>query len=234
MKKVIFLIIVSAVSAFAQNINSPNGNLSLNFRMTSLGEPTYQFSYKGKTVVKESRLGFDIEDQPAPTGGFTILDTKTDAKDETWNPVWGEVKTIRSNYKELAVTLQQKSQILTRKIIVRFRIFDDGLGFRYEFPEQSDLNYFTVNDEKTEFNLTGDHKTFWIPGDYDSQEYVYNTTKLSEINAAKGELVDEIAVKSIFAENAVQTPLSDEVGGRTLHQHSRSRACELSGDVSGR
>jgi glucan 1,4-alpha-glucosidase len=207
MKKLIFIILLSAVSAFAQNLSSPNGNLSLNFKLTASGEAVYQLSYKGKAVVKESRLGFEIKDQPALTSGFKILDTKTDAKDETWNPVWGEVKTVRSNYKELAVTLEQKADKLTRKIIVRFRVFDDGLGFRYEFPEQTDLKYFTVQDEKTEFNLTGDHKTFWIPGDYDSQEYVYNTTKLSEIDATKGKLVDEIAVKSVFAENAVQTPL---------------------------
>ena len=207
MKKVIFLIIVSAVSAFAQNITSPDGNLSLNFKLTSLGEPTYQLSYKNKIVIKESRISFLLKDQPNLEKDFKIVGTKTNAKNETWNPVWGEVKTIRNNYKELAVTLQQSNEEFNRKFTVRFRVFDDGLGFRYEFPEQSGLNYFTINDERTEFNLTGDHKTFWIPGDYDSQEYVYNTTKLSEINAAKGKLVDEIAVKSVFAENAVQTPL---------------------------
>ena len=215
MKNVIFVILLLAASVAAQNLSSPNGNLSLNFKLSASGEAVYQLSYKGKIVVKESRLGFfNIKDQPVARE-FTILDTKTDAKNETWNPVWGEVKTIRNNYKELAVNLQQdvytsedmNAKKLVRKIVVRFRLFDDGLGFRYEFPEQSDLNYFTVNDEKTEFNLTGDHKTFWIPGDYDSQEYAYNTTKLSEIDAAKGKLVDEIAVKSIFAENAVQTPL---------------------------
>ena len=207
MKKLIFIILLFAASASAQSLSSPNGNLSLNFKLSASGEAVYQLFYKVKIVVKESRLGFDIKDQPALTNGLTILDAKTDAKDDNWNPVWGEVKTIHNNYKELAVTLQQKSDRLTRKFIVRFRVFDDGIGFRYEFPEQNDLKYFTVNDEKTEFNLTGDHKTFWIPGDYDSQEYAYNTTKLSEINAAKGKLVDEIAVKSIFAENAVQTPL---------------------------
>lgn len=152
-------------------------------------------------------MGFEIKDQPELKSGFKILDTKTDAKDETWNPVWGEVKTIRNDYKELAVTLEQKAEKLTRAITIRFRVFDDGLGFRYEFPVQNDLKYFTVQDEKTEFNLTGDHKTFWIPGDYDSQEYAYNTTKLSEIDATKGKLDSSIAIKSIFAENGVQTPL---------------------------
>lgn len=212
MKKPIFAISIFVLAFFtvnisAQTITSPNGNLSLTFKLTTAGEPVYQLSYKNKAVVKESKMGFEIKDQPELKSGFKILDTKPDAKDETWNPVWGEVKTIRSNYKELAVNLEQKSEKLTRQITIRFRVFDDGLGFRYEFPVQNDLKYFTVQDEKTEFNLTGDHKTFWIPGDYDSQEYAYNTTKLSEIDATKGKLVDEIAVKSIFADNAVQTPL---------------------------
>lgn len=191
----------------AQTVTSPNGNLSLTFKLTATGEPTYELSYKNKAVIKTSKMGFEIKDQPELKSGFKILDTKTDAKNETWNPVWGEVKTIRNNYKELAVTLEQKAEKLTRTITIRFRIFDDGLGFRYEFPVQNDLKYFVVQDEKTEFNLTGDHKTFWIPGDYDSQEYAYNTTKLSEIDASKGKLDNSIAVKSIFADNGVQTPL---------------------------
>ena len=226
---IVILTLILAFSAFAQNLTSPNGNLSLTFKLSNSGEPIYQLSYKNKAVIKESKMGFEIKDQPELKSGFTIVDTKTDAKNETWNPVWGEVKTIRSNYKELAVTLEQNilvdasgqvhpyskylasssdsNKIIIRQIVVRFRLFDDGLGFRYEFPVQNDLKYFVLNDEKTEFNLTGDHKTFWIPGDYDSNEYAYNTTKLSRINATKGNQVSEIAVKSIFADNAVQTPL---------------------------
>ena len=207
MKKIIFLILLFAALVSAQNVTSPNGNLSLNFKLSPSGEPVYQLSYKNKSVIKESKMGFELKDSPELKSGFKIVDTRTDAKNETWEQVWGEVKTVRNNYKELAVTLEQKSENLTRRIVVRFRIFDDGLGFRYEFPVQNDLKYFTVNDEKTEFNLTGDHKTFWIPGDYDSNEYAYNTTKLSEINATKGKLDTAIAVKSIFADNAVQTPL---------------------------
>lgn len=207
MKKVLFLILVLAVSAFAQNLQSPNGNLSFNFKLSEKGEPLYSLTYKRSDIIKTSKLGFEIKDQPDLKSGFKIIDTKTDEKNETWNPVWGEVKTIRNNYRELAVTLEQKTEKLTRKIIVRFRLYDDGLGFRYEFPVQDGLKYFIVNEEKTEFNLAGDHKTFWIPGDYDSQEYAYNTTKLSEVNAAKGKYVDEIAVKSVFADNGVQTPL---------------------------
>lgn len=234
MKKILllllFVLIICAVSFPAQNLNSPNGKLSLSFKLTPTGEPVYRLSYKNKIVVKESKMGFEIKDQPALRNGFTVVEAKTSETNETWNPAWGEVKTIRNNYKELAVILQQivavdaagnarpnaevfsgasnsDAKKLTRKIVVRFRLFDDGLGFRYEFPIQDELKYFTIQDEKTEFNLTGDHKTFWIPGDYDSQEYAYNTTKLSEIDATKGKLVSEIAVKSVFADNAVQTPL---------------------------
>lgn len=207
MKKILFLILIFAISASAQYLQSPNGNLSFNFKLNDKGEPVYSLTYKRSDVIKASKMGFEIKDQPDLKSGFTIVETKTDQKDETWNPVWGEVKTIRNNYRELAVTLEQKTEKLTRKIIIRFRLFDDGLGFRYEFPVQNDLKYFTLNNEKTEFNLTGNHKTFWIPGDYDSQEYAYNTTKLSEINANKGKYVNEIAVKSVFADNGVQTPL---------------------------
>lgn len=199
--------LVLAVSASAQYLQSPNGNLSLNFKLNEKGEPTYSLLYQRFDVIKASKLGFEIKDQPDLKSGFTIVDTKTDQKDETWNPVWGEVKTIRNNYKELAVTLEQKTEKLTRKIVIRFRLFDDGLGFRYEFPVQDQLKYFTVKEEKTEFNLMGDHKTFWIPGDYDSQEYAYNTTKFSEIAASKSLYYNPNSDKIPFAENAVQTPL---------------------------
>ncbi len=209
---IFFIFTFSAVNLFAQNISSPNGNLALTFKLSDAGEPVYSLSYKGKAVIKDSKMGFEIKDQSELKKGFTILDTKTVEKDESWNQVWGEVKTVRNHYKELAVTLEQKAEKLNRKLMIRFRVFDDGLGFRYEFPVQDELKYFTVNEEKTEFNLTGDHKTFWIPGDYDSQEYAYNTTKLSEIDATKGKLVSEIAVKSIFADNAVQTPLMMKTG----------------------
>lgn len=202
----LFIFVLSA-SVFAQTVSSPNRDFSFSFKVNDAGEAIYDLFYKNNPVIKASKLGFVIKDQPELRSGFKIVETKNDTRNETWNPVWGEVKTIRNNYNELAVTLEQKTEKLTRRIIVRFRLFNDGLGFRYEFPVQDQLKYFTVLDEKTEFNLTGDHKTFWIPGDYDSQEYVYNTTKLSEINATKGKYVNEIAVKSVFADNGVQTPL---------------------------
>lgn len=200
-------IFIFATSVSAQYLQSPNGNLSFTFKLNDKGEPIYTFTFQRQDVIKASKLGFEIKDQPDLKSGFTIVDTKTDQKDETWNPVWGEVKTIRNNYNELAVTLEQKTEKLTRRIIVRFRLFNDGLGFRYEFPVQDQLKYFTVKEEKTEFNLTGDHKTFWIPGDYDSQEYAYNTTKFSEIAASKSLYYNPNSDKIPFAENAVQTPL---------------------------
>src|SRR5215203_5111227 len=138
MKKLNLLLVVLlfAVSHYAQNLTSPNGNISLAFKLSAAGEPVYQLSYKGKAVIKESKMGFVLKDQPPLQTGFTIIDTQTAARDESWNPVWGEVKTIRSNYKELAVTLQQtagapdnpNAKNRTRKIVVRFRLFDDGLG----------------------------------------------------------------------------------------------------------
>lgn len=230
LQKLVFLVLIVAVPAAAQNLRSPNGNLSLDFSLSGAGEPTYRLSYKGKNVIAASKIGFELKDQPALRQGFSIVDRKTSETDESWNPIWGEVKTIRNRYRELAVTMQQTVSVdekgnvhpnadvfssasnsnakrLTRRIVLRFRLFDDGLGFRAEFPVQTELKYFVLTDEKTEFNLTGNHKTFWIPGDYDSQEYVYNTTRLTEIDATKGKHVDEIAVKSIFADNAVQTPL---------------------------
>jgi hypothetical protein len=227
MKRVLFLFLffTFAISISAQNLRSPNGNLSFSFKLTQSGEAEYRLSYKNKAVIKESNLGFEIQDQPALLRGFTVIDTKTAEADETWNPVWGEVKTIRNHYNELAVTLQQitadkENKKITRKIVVRFRLFDDGLGFRYEFPVQNDLKYFTVADEKTEFNLTGNHKTFWIPGDYDTNEYAYNTTNLGEIDASKGKNVNEISVRKLFADNAVQTPLMmKSEGGLYINIH---------------
>lgn len=200
------LLFCFGLQAFAQDIESPSRKLSLSFRLTDAGEPTYRLNFGAKQVLLQSRLGVELKDMPSLTGGFTVVKAETSDKDETWEPVWGEVRQIRNRYRELAVTLQQASAN-NRRMVIRFRLFDDGLGFRYEFPEQDGLKYFIVADEKTEFNLTGDHKAFWIPGDYDTNEYAYSTTKLSEVNATKGMSEKEIAVKSIPADNVVQTPL---------------------------
>jgi hypothetical protein len=155
------------LAASAQEVTSPSGRLSLTFRLTDAGEPTYVLSFAGRPVVLPSRLGVELKDAPALTNGFAVVKAETSERDETWEPVWGEVKTIRNRYRELAVTLQQTAGD-KRSVVVRFRLFDDGLGFRYEFPAQEKLKYFVVADEKTEFNLAGDHKTIWIPCDYDT------------------------------------------------------------------
>ena len=163
----------------AESITSPNGQLQLNFSVNAQGEPVYELSYKGKPVINPSKLGLELKNDPGLMNGFTMEDAKTSTFDETWEPVWGEVKQIRNHYNELAVTLNQKAQ--DRNIIIRFRLFDDGMGFRYEFPLQKNLNYFVIKEERTQFAMTGDHTAFWIPGDYDTQEYDYTESKLSEI-----------------------------------------------------
>ena len=204
MKRIMSLFLfLFSITSFAQTIHSPNGKLTLKFNITENGEPVYELVFGQKEVIKTSKLGIELKDQPSFTTGFSILKTDTSTTDETWEPVWGEVKQIRDNYKELAAILQQDK----RSMILRFRLFNDGLGFRYEFPRQDNLTYFIVSNELTEFNLTGDHKTFWIPGDYDSNEYYYTTCKLSEVNASFAKDVTEIAVRTPIAPNVVQTPL---------------------------
>src|SRR4030095_2950926 len=205
--KVLFLLLcLSSFNAVAQNIESPSRRLSLSFALTNDGEPAYRLSIAGRPVVLQSSLGIELKDLPALTKGFTVVSADVTDTDETWEPVWGEVKRIRNRYRELTVTLQQAS-VNNRRMIIRFRLFDDGLGFRYEFPDQNGLRYFIVSDERTQFKLTGDHKAFWIPGDYDTNEYAYFTTPLSEVDATKGKAALEIAVRSVAVTNAVQTPL---------------------------
>jgi len=193
-------------SSLAQTIQSPDGNLSLTFALSSEGEPTYQLKSGMRGIVKTSKLGIMLQDHPSFDKGFSVASNDTSSNDENWESVWGEVRQIRNHYRELAVTLQQSS-VKDRRIVLRFRLFDDGLGFRYEFPKQENLSYFIVSDELTEFNLTGDHKTFWIPGDYDTNEYAYTTSLLSKIDATTGRAADEIFAKTPIGRNAVQTPL---------------------------
>ena len=205
-KPLFLLLWLFCLSASAQKIESPSGKLALTFELTSEGEPTYQLSFGGRAVVKRSRLGLELKGGPILVKGFAAAKSDTAQADETWEPVWGEVRRIRNHYRELAVTLQQAGTT-NPTLVIRFRLFDDGLGFRYEIPEQSGLKYFVVADERTEFQLAGDHKTFWIPGDYDTNEYAYTTSKLSEVDASKGRAAEEISAKTFFADNAVQTPL---------------------------
>ena len=192
-------------AAMAESITSPDGQLRLNFSVNPQGEPVYELSYKGKAVIKPSKLGLELKNDPGLMNGFTLAGTETSMFDETWEPVWGEVKQIRNHYNEMAVTLNQKAQ--DRNIIIRFRLFDDGLGFRYEFPLQKNLNYFVIKEERTQFAMAGDHKAFWIPGDYDTQEYDYMESKLSEIRGLMEEAVTGNASQTQFSPTGVQTSL---------------------------
>ena len=191
--------------AQAEEIKSPNGKLTLQFSLQNDGVPTYHLTYKGRDVIKTSKLGFDLKNAPALTSGFAVAEAKRRTFDESWQPVWGEVKTIRNHYNELALTLTQAATARTMR--VRFRLFDDGLGFRYEFPKQDKLTHFVVKEERTQFALAGDHKAFWLPGDYDTQEYSTVTSNLSEVRGKMKSAVTGNASQTTFSPTGVQTPL---------------------------
>mgnify|MGYP000359157957 FL=1 len=199
------LVLFISSTAMAESITSPNGQLQLNFSVNDQGEPVYALFYKGKAVINPSKLGLELKNDPGLMNGFTLADVKTVTLDETWEPVWGEVKKIRNHYNELAVTLNQKAQ--DRNMIIRFRLFDDGLGFRYEFPLQKNLNYFVIKEEHSQFAMTGDHTAFWIPGDYDTQEYDYTESKLSEIRGLMKGAITENSSQTQFSPTGVQTSL---------------------------
>lgn len=208
MKKIfLYLLLLCALftlKANAQTLLSPNGQLQAIFSIDN-GIPTYQLSYKGKTVIKPSKMGLELFDSPDLIHNFSIVDAQTSSFDETWVPVWGEESKIRNHYNEMAITLQQENT--HRKMILRFRLFDDGLGFRYEFPEQPELTYFVIKEERTQFAMTGDHTAFWIPGDYDTQEYDYTTSHLSEIRGLMPKAITPNASQTPFSPTGVQTAL---------------------------
>jgi len=196
---------MATLSTFSQTISSPNGALKLQFEILKDGTPAYELNYKNSKVIKTSRLGLLLKDSPSLQSGFVISKIDSLKMDETWDPVWGEVKTIRDTHNELKVTLTQKET--DKQIVLAFRLFDEGLGFRYEFPSQKNLSYFIVSDELTQFNLGEDHTAFWIPGDFDSNEHVYSRTPLSQIDGTIGVNVNEITAKRIIGKNYVQSPL---------------------------
>lgn len=187
------------------SISSPDRAVELTANLTANGTLQYRVTYKKHTFIEPSRLGFSLSRPQATLSQFTIVSVDSSITDETWQPVWGEVSRIRNHYKALSLQLKDKSGIL---INLHFRVFNEGVGFRYEFPTQSTLTHFVVADELTQFNLAGDYKAFWIPGDYDTNEYLYNTTKLSEVNATAAAAKEtDIALKSVIGPNAIQTPL---------------------------
>ncbi|MBK7868996.1 MAG: glycoside hydrolase family 97 protein [Ignavibacteriales bacterium] len=205
LKKILMLMIVVNGLIISQALKSPDGRLEFDFMMSKGGIPYYTLKLDKEYVIKESALGIMIKDDPGFIDELAIVSTQNSNFDETWQPVLGEQKEIRNNYNQFTVTLQN---IDTKKeMSIVFRLFNDGLGFRYEFPKMENQRYFTIMGEKTEFRLTGDHKTFWIPGDFDSNEYPYMTSKLSEVDAEKGQGFFEISTRRIIAHNAVQTPL---------------------------
>ncbi|GAA4311218.1 glycoside hydrolase family 97 protein [Pontixanthobacter gangjinensis] len=189
----------------AQSIKSPNGELEMRFELTADSTPVYNLSYKGETVIKPSKLGFDLKEEKDLLSGFSIKDTEEETFDNTWEPIWGEEKEIRNHYNELEVNLLQPST--NRELVIRFRLFNEGLGFRYEFPQQNNLGHFVIKEERSQFAMTGDHTAFWIPGDYDTQEYDYTESKLSEIRGEMESSITENLSQTSFSPTGVQTSL---------------------------
>ncbi|RYJ38876.1 Glycoside hydrolase 97 [Flavobacterium anhuiense] len=178
----------------------------MKFSLQSDGTPIYSLNYKDKVVIKPSKLGLELKnDSKSLLNDFTVIDSAKSTFDENWKPVWGEVASIRNHYNELAVTLNQKGT--DRQLVIRFRLFDEGLGFRYEFPLQKNLTYFIIKEEKSQFAMNGDHTAFWIPGDYDTQEYDYTTSKLSEIRGLTKKATTENVSQQSFSPTGVQTAL---------------------------
>lgn len=203
---ILHIVLVICSSSFSTVIYSPSGKIALTFTLSPKGEPQYAVNFIKKEVIVKSKMGLLAAEGLNFSEGFVIESTDSSQVDEVWEPVWGEVKQIRNYYKELKVTLRREME-KSRSMVLVFRIYDEGVGFRYEFPEQEHLKYFTVTDELTEFRLTGDHTAFWIPGDYDTNEYEYSETRISKINALRGRNSSEISTRSIIGDNGVQTPL---------------------------
>ena len=206
MKKIIFLTCVLIANlSVAQQQSSPDGNVILSFSLKNDGTPSYKVSYKNKAVINESTLGFTLKKADPLTNNFKVVDTKKSTFKETWKPVWGEESEILNHYNELLVSLEQNNT--NRKMNIRFRVYNEGVGFRYEFPSQKELTYFVVEEELSQFAMTGDHTAWWIPGDYDTQEYDYMESKLSEIRGLMKEAVTENVSQFAFSPTGVQTSL---------------------------
>lgn len=202
----VFVMVFSIFGMNAQELKSPNGNFKMIFALENDGTPTYQLFMKNKEIIKKSKLGLELQkDKKSLLNDFKMVNEVRNTFDETWKTVWGEETEIRNHYNELALTLKQNET--NRNIIIRFRLFNDGLGFRYEFPEQKNLTYFVVKEERTEFAMTGDHTAFWIPGDYDTQEYDFTESKLTEIRGLFKKAVTDNASQKQFSDTGVQTSL---------------------------
>ena len=230
LKKLIYMLILSmgvTIAHAQEKLSSPDGNLSMVFSLNDQGEPIYELFYKGKTVIKPSKMGLELKKEDANKqtdfdwseqkdtskldentnlySGFVLGNASYSSFDETWQPVWGEEKEIRNHYNQLIVTLEQPKN--ERYIQIEFRLFNDGLGFRYDFPQQPNLNYFIIKEERSQFAMAGDHKAFWIPGDYDTQEYDYTTSRLSEIRRLMKKAITPNSSQTPFSPTGVQTSL---------------------------
>lgn len=210
MKKIFTVLLMHAVALWsgmsaAERLESPDGRLVAEFELADGGVPTYSLTFDGRPVVKQSRLGFKLKKGKPLTEGFEIKNIDRASKEETWQPVWGEEENIRNHYNEMAVELGQSGK--GRGMTVRFRLFDDGLGFRYEFPSSGKNDYFIITDEITEFAMPANHTAYWIPGDYDTQEYGYSVTRLSDIRETSKHISDYNVSSKRFSDTAVQTSL---------------------------
>lgn len=202
----LILFLFSFGTVFGQEIKSPNGVMKLAFSLDAAGAPTYQLNFKNKPVIKSSRLGLDLKNDSIDLiQGFQIINSSESTFDETWTPVWGEESEIRDHHQELLVELLHQGS--KRKMNIRFRLFDTGLGFRYEFPVQENMGHFVISEEMSQFAMAGDHMAFWIPGDYDTQEYDYTESKLSEIRGLMETAITPNASQTPFSETGVQTSL---------------------------
>ena len=189
----------------AQTCLSPDGQTSIYFSLSSSGQPQYEMKLGETTVIRTSRLGFELKNDTDLMSDFGVIDVQYDSFDNTWTPVWGEENQIRNNYNEMFISLKQSTT--SRIMNIRFRVYNEGMGFRYEFPQQPNLGHFIVSQEKTQFSLTGDHTAFWIPGDYDTQEYDYTTSKLSQIEKLFDKALTDNASQEQFSKTGVQTAL---------------------------
>ena len=206
MRKIILLMSILAMHwAAAQQQTSPDGNVVLSFSLKADGTPTYKMTYKGKPVINESTLGLTLKKEESLTNHFKVVSDSKSTFKETWKPVWGEEKEILNHYNELFVQLKQDKT--NRLMNIRFRVYNEGVGFRYEFPTQKELTYFVIAEENTQFAMTGDHTAWWIPGDYDTQEYDYNESKLSEIRGLMKQSMTDNVSQYVFSPTGVQTAL---------------------------
>lgn len=212
MKALSLILLTSFLIACNMNpqtkVSSPDGKLSVDFSLSENGQPNYKVSYEGKEIINPSRLGFEFKNHPPFKDGLRIQNTKSKSVDNTWQPVWGEQKEVRNYYNELLISLKETDSP-NRLVHLRFRVYNDGVGFRYEIPAQQNMadSVFIMN-EQTEFALTGDHQTWWIPADYDSYEYNYTQSKVTEVDASEFKSQNERVDRQINNFHAVNTPVT--------------------------